>query len=196
MFYFHPYLVFTHIWGRWPLWRSYFSDGLLQPLTSYPMLSQQLAQRMRFLWMVRVTLRVGCGGWWVYGIRRTSLPWKNGGLEDDPASFFGQEIDFLWVFSALNFTQCNQLTSRSWFQIFWIFTPKRREDDPSSLRCLWNWASWLFSRMAPFKKMSKVACLGWRKCGGTPFQCIPVNQKTCFYAVDGLWLGFHGSWCR
>ena len=28
--------IFTPIWGRFPIWRAYFSDGLVQPPTRYP----------------------------------------------------------------------------------------------------------------------------------------------------------------
>ena len=32
---FQIFVIFTSIWGRFPFWRAYFSDGLVQPPTSH-----------------------------------------------------------------------------------------------------------------------------------------------------------------
>ena len=32
---FETFFIFTPIWGRFPIWRAYFSDGLVQPPTRY-----------------------------------------------------------------------------------------------------------------------------------------------------------------
>ena len=40
--FFQAFFIFTPIWGRFPFWQAYFSDGLVQPQTSYTVVSLTL----------------------------------------------------------------------------------------------------------------------------------------------------------
>lgn len=73
--------------------------------------------------------------------------------------------------------ECTQLTAfRSWFQMFWMFTQKRREDDPSSRWCLWNWAtSWLSDHGWHHLKNEQSCILGVQEHHSNVFLWIGKN---------------------
>ena len=117
---------------------------------------------MRFLWMVRVTLRVG-------GKTKTNgeFTMKIGGLEDENGFLFRMMRPIFYGVFLLAFPECTQLTAfRSWFQTFWMFTQKRvgKMIQAHKEMFVWNWALAADS-LGPripyhLKEMSQVASLG------------------------------------
>ena len=59
---FHIFFMFTPIWGRFPIWRAYFSEGLVQPPTRYCLCFSLNFPEMRQL--LDFFSKTCCSRWW------------------------------------------------------------------------------------------------------------------------------------
>ena len=87
---FQIFVIFTPIWGRFPFWRSYFSDGLVQPPTSFVFQGWLgCLEVWCFFHLVSVFLLAGkiwgnelysCGWFYLYGLEDVDVSFPIGSM--------------------------------------------------------------------------------------------------------------------